>query len=132
MALRRGDDGADRLRAARRGQSHRRGGRNWCLHGRISYVVAALAVLVLYADQIPMPSAWCFSYAFSPTAATGGFAGAAIMMAMRYGVARGIFPTEAGLGTAGIAPAAGKSSNAVRSSLVGMMGTFIDTLIVFS
>ena len=52
------------------------------------------------------------------------------MMAMRYGVARGIFSNEAGLGTAGIAQAAGKSSNAVESGLVGMMGTFIDTLIV--
>lgn len=96
----------------------------------ISYVVAALAVLVLYADQIPHALGLVFSYAFSPAAATGGFAGAAIMMAMRYGVARGIFSNEAGLGTAGIAQAAGKSSNAVESGLVGMMGTFIDTLIV--
>ena len=49
------------------------------------------------------------------------------MLAMRYGVARGIFSNEAGLGTAGIAQAAGQSKNAARSGLIGMMGTFIDT-----
>ena len=59
-----------------------------------------------------------------------GFAGAAVMMAMRYGVARGIFSNEAGLGTAGIAQAAGQTRNPVESGLVGMMGTFIDTIIV--
>ena len=52
------------------------------------------------------------------------------MMAMRYGVARGIFSNEAGLGTAGIAQAAGQTKNAVESGLVGMMGTFIDTILV--
>ena len=69
-----------------------------------------------------------FSHAFSPVAATGGFAGATIMLAMRYGVARGIFSNEAGLGTAGIAQAAGQSKSPAQSGLIGMMGTFIDTL----
>lgn len=96
----------------------------------IGYIVASLAVLGLYAERIPAAFGLIFSYAFSPAAATGGFAGAAIMMAIRYGVARGIFSNEAGLGTAGIAQAAGQSKNAVESGLVGMMGTFIDTLIV--
>lgn len=96
----------------------------------IGYIVASLAVLGLYAERIPEAFGLIFSYAFSPAAATGGFAGAAIMMAIRYGVARGIFSNEAGLGTAGIAQAAGQSKNAVESGLVGMMGTFIDTLIV--
>ena len=54
------------------------------------------------------------------------------MLAMRYGVARGIFSNEAGLGTAGIAQAAGQSKHPVRSGLVGMMGTFIDTIMVCS
>ena len=72
------------------------------------------------------------SNAFTPTAAVGGFAGAAVMAGIRYGVARGIFSNEAGLGTAGIAQAAGMSSSPVRSGLVGMMGTFIDTIIVCS
>ncbi len=96
----------------------------------VAYVVTALSVLALYADQIPHALGLVFSYAFSPAAATGGFAGAAIMIAMRYGVARGIFSNEAGLGTAGIAQAAGQSRDPVESGLIGMMGTFIDTLIV--
>lgn len=96
----------------------------------ISYIVASLTVLGLYADQIPAAFSLIFTSAFNPVAATGGFAGAAIMMAMRYGVARGIFSNEAGLGTAGIAQAAGQTRNPVESGLVGMMGTFIDTIIV--
>ncbi|MBL8443278.1 MAG: sodium:alanine symporter family protein [Zoogloeaceae bacterium] len=96
----------------------------------IGYVVACLIVLGIYADQIPGAFALIFSSAFSPVAATGGFAGAALMMAIRYGVARGIFSNEAGLGTAGIAQAAGQTKNPVESGLVGMMGTFIDTIVV--
>ncbi len=96
----------------------------------LGYVAVSLAVLLLNADRIPEAFALVFGYAFSPAAATGGFAGAAVMMAIRYGVARGIFSNEAGLGTAGIAQAAGKSANAVESGLVGMMGTFIDTILV--
>jgi AGCS family alanine or glycine:cation symporter len=96
----------------------------------IGYIVASLTVLGLYADQIPAAFTLIFASAFSPVAATGGFAGAAVLMAMRYGVARGIFSNEAGLGTAGIAQAAGQTRNAVESGLVGMMGTFIDTIIV--
>lgn len=96
----------------------------------IGYVVACLIVLGIYADQIPGAFALIFSSAFSPVAATGGFAGAALMMAIRYGVARGIFSNEAGLGTAGIAQAAGQTRNPVESGLVGMMGTFIDTIVV--
>jgi AGCS family alanine or glycine:cation symporter len=72
------------------------------------------------------------THAFTPVAAVGGFAGAAVWAAMRYGVARGIFSNEAGLGTAGIAQAAGTTRSSVRSGLIGMMGTFIDTIIVCS
>lgn len=96
----------------------------------IGYVVASLAVLAMHAAAIPQAIATIFTHAFTPTAATGGFAGAAVMAAMRYGVARGIFSNEAGLGTAGIAQAAGASSSPVRSGLIGMMGTFFDTLVV--
>jgi alanine or glycine:cation symporter, AGCS family len=96
----------------------------------VSYIVAALIVILLNAAEVPAAFGLIFSHAFSPIAATGGFAGATIMLAMRYGVARGIFSNEAGLGTAGIAQAAGQSSNAARSGLIGMMGTFIDTLVV--
>ena len=96
----------------------------------VGYIAASLIVLGIYVDQIPAAFALIFHSAFNPTAATGGFAGAAIMMAMRYGVARGIFSNEAGLGTAGIAQAAGQTKNSVESGLVGMMGTFIDTILV--
>ncbi|HJV93340.1 MAG TPA: sodium:alanine symporter family protein [Azonexus sp.] len=96
----------------------------------VGYVVASLTVLGIFAEQIPAAFALIISSAFNPVAATGGFAGAAVMMAMRYGVARGIFSNEAGLGTAGIAQAAGQTRNSVESGLVGMMGTFIDTIVV--
>ena len=96
----------------------------------IAYIVAALTVLGLYVDQIPTAFALIFEYAFSPLAATGGFTGATIMLALRYGVARGIFSNEAGLGTAGIAQAAGQSNSAAQAGLIGMMGTFIDTILV--
>ncbi len=96
----------------------------------IAYVLAALVVLATHASAIPQAFALIVTNAFTPAAATGGFAGAAVAAAIRYGVARGIFSNEAGLGTAGIAQAAGASANPIRSGLIGMMGTFIDTLIV--
>lgn len=96
----------------------------------IVYVVTAIAVLIVNYAAIPSAFSLIFTHAFTPTAATGGFAGAAVMAAIRYGVARGVFSNEAGLGTAGIAQAAGTTDNAVKSGLVGMMGTFIDTIII--
>jgi AGCS family alanine or glycine:cation symporter len=98
----------------------------------IGYVLAALVVLIVHAEQVPGAFVTIFTHAFTPTAAVGGFAGAAVMAGIRYGVARGIFSNEAGLGTAGIAQAAGCSSSPVRSGLIGMMGTFFDTLVVCS
>ncbi|MBS0592619.1 MAG: sodium:alanine symporter family protein [Proteobacteria bacterium] len=96
----------------------------------VGYVAVSLLVLGLYADQIPAAFGLILHHAFNPTAATGGFVGAGVMMALRYGVARGIFSNEAGLGTAGIAQAAGRTRHAAESGLIGMMGTFIDTIIV--
>ncbi len=98
----------------------------------VAYVVASLVVLFVNADKIPAAFDLIFSHAFSPAAATGGFAGAAVMAAMRFGVARGIFSNEAGMGTAGIAQAAGTTDSPVRSGLIGMLGTFIDTIIICS
>ncbi|MCZ4328525.1 sodium:alanine symporter family protein [Castellaniella denitrificans] len=98
----------------------------------VAYVLAGLAVLAINAERIPEALDLVFTHAFSPIAATGGFAGAAVMAAIRYGVARGIFSNEAGLGSAGIAQAAGTTTNAVQSGLIGMMGTFIDTIIICS
>ena len=96
----------------------------------IFYMVCVAVVLVMFADQIPAAFATIFSDAFTGTAATGGFLGSTIIMAIQRGVSRGIFSNEAGLGTAGIAQAAGSTSNPVFSGVIGMMGTFIDTIIV--
>lgn len=98
----------------------------------LAYIIAAIVVLVVNAEAIPAAFDLIFTHAFTPIAATGGFAGAAVMAAIRFGVARGIFSNEAGLGTAGIAQAAGTTTSSVRSGMIGMLGTFIDTIIVCS
>lgn len=98
----------------------------------VAYIIAGVTVLVVHAEQIPAAFDLIFTHAFTPIAATGGFAGAAVMAAIRFGVARGIFSNEAGLGTAGIAQAAGTTQSSVRSGMIGMMGTFIDTIIICS
>lgn len=96
----------------------------------VFYILGALGVLVWNAEQVPAAFATIFSDAFTGTAATGGFAGAAVMAAIRFGVARGIFSNEAGLGTAPIAHAAARTRDPVRQGTIAMLGTFIDTLIV--
>ena len=98
----------------------------------VGYIVAALIVLVVHAADVPAAFMTILGNAFTPTAAIGGFAGATVMAGIRYGVARGIFSNEAGLGTAGIAQAAGYSASPVHSGLIGMMGTFFDTIVVCS
>ncbi|MGM0703929.1 MAG: alanine/glycine:cation symporter family protein [Pseudomonadota bacterium] len=96
----------------------------------IAYVVAGVIVLAVNASQLGEAFSMIFYYAFNPHAAVGGFAGAAVMAAIRFGVARGIFSNEAGLGSAPIAHAAAKTKNPVRQGLIAMLGTFIDTIVV--
>jgi AGCS family alanine or glycine:cation symporter len=96
----------------------------------VIYIATSLWILMINFAQLPSAFSLVFTHAFTPVAATGGFAGAAVAAAIRFGVARGIFSNEAGLGTAGIAQAAGTSVSPVSAGLVGMMGTFIDTIIV--
>lgn len=96
----------------------------------ILYVIAGLVVLVINSSQIGEAFSMIFYYAFNPHAAMGGFAGAAVMAAIRFGVARGIFSNEAGLGSSPIAHAAAKTKNPVRQGLVAMLATFIDTIVV--
>lgn len=98
----------------------------------VSYVVAATTILMMHAEQIPHAFDLIFTYAFTPIAATGGFAGAAVWAAIRFGVARGIFSNEAGLGSAPIAHASAMTNNPVRQGTIAMMGTFIDTIIICS
>ncbi|MEZ5673435.1 MAG: amino acid carrier protein [Thiotrichaceae bacterium] len=98
----------------------------------ILYVVGGLVILVMHATAIPQALTLIFTSAFSPVAATGGFAGATIVLAIQYGVARGVFSNEAGLGSAPIAHATAMSNSSVEQGLIAMLGTFIDTIIVCS
>jgi AGCS family alanine or glycine:cation symporter len=94
------------------------------------YVAGCLVILALRAADVPAALATIVESAFTPRAVFGGAIGIGVMHAVRYGVARGILSNESGLGTAAIAQAAGKSREPAESGLVGMMGTFIDTIIV--
>lgn len=96
----------------------------------VFYVVGALVVIFRHLDGIPAAMAQIFSDAFTGTAATGGFAGAAVGQAIRFGVARGVFSNEAGLGSAPIAHGAARTKEPVREGLVAMLGPFIDTLVI--
>jgi len=98
----------------------------------VAYVLVGLVVLAINANELPGAIAMVFTHAFSPVAAEGGFAGAAVWAALRFGVARGIFSNEAGLGSAPIAHAAAQTKNPINQGMVAMLGTFIDTIIVCS
>lgn len=96
----------------------------------IVYVTSALVVLGLNAEQVPA-ALWTIVHdAFSGTAAVGGFAGAGVMAVIQFGVARGIFSNEAGLGTTPIALAASRGDHPVKAGLVAMNAPLFDTLIV--
>ncbi|PSK96592.1 AGCS family alanine or glycine:cation symporter [Murinocardiopsis flavida] len=96
----------------------------------ILYVVASLLVLAVHVVDIPAALMLIFTDAFTGTAAVGGFAGSAFIIAMQQGMARGMFSNESGLGTGGIAAAAAKTVQPVRQAMVSMTQTFIDTIIV--
>ncbi len=96
------------------------------------YVGGGLVILLIHAAKLPEAFSLIFYSAFNPTAAAGGFAGATIWAAIRFGVARGVFSNEAGLGSAPIAHAAAQTSNPIRQGTVAMLGTFIDTIIICS
>jgi AGCS family alanine or glycine:cation symporter len=96
----------------------------------VGYVACALVVLAMNVEKIPHAFSLIFYHAFNPIAATGGFVGATIAAAMRYGIARGVFSNESGLGSAPIAAAAARTNDPVKQALVSMTQTFIDTLVV--
>ncbi len=98
----------------------------------VLYVAAGLVVLALNIGAIGDALRDVFTYAFTPWAAKGGAAGAAVWLAIRFGVARGVFSNEAGLGSAPIAHAAAATKGPVNQGLIAMLGTFIDTIIVCS
>jgi amino acid carrier protein len=98
----------------------------------IAYVLGSILILLLNLDHIPPAISLVFRSAFSRTAATGGFLGASIMMAIQFGVARGVFSNEAGLGSTPIAAAAARVKSPVKQGLISMTATFFDTIIVCS
>ena len=98
----------------------------------VFYISGGLYVLATNITEIPAALTLIISSAFTPVAAQGGFAGAAVWAAIRFGVARGVFSNEAGLGSAPIAHAAAQTKDPVQQGLIAMLGTFIDTIIVCS
>lgn len=96
----------------------------------VVYLIAAFVVLILNYDKI-IPAINLIVYsAFNPQAALGGAAGMTMLVAMRSGIARGVFSNESGLGSAPIAAAAAKTKSCVRQGLITMTGTFFDTIII--
>ena len=98
----------------------------------VLYLGGGIVVLLRYAAEVPGAVALVFESAFSGAAATGGFAGATVMMALRYGVARGLFSNEAGLGSAPMVHAAAQTDHPVRQGLYGIFEVFVDTILVCS
>jgi AGCS family alanine or glycine:cation symporter len=96
----------------------------------VIYLVSTLLILLMNLTEIPAALVFIVDSAFNGTAATGGFAGATVMLALRMGVSRGIFSNESGLGSAPIAHAAAATNSPVRQGTIAMLGTFIDTLII--
>ena len=98
----------------------------------VLYIIMGLGVILLNIGQVPGIIALIFKSAFSPTAAVGGFAGATVREAIKYGVARGIYSNDAGTGYGMIAHAPAKTDHPVRQSLWGWGEIFLDTIIICS
>ncbi len=96
----------------------------------VLYMLGSGVAILLNWQHLPEAFRLIFSGAFSGTAAAGGFTGAVVAQAIRFGVARGIFSNESGLGSAGIAAAAAQTREPARQALVSMTQTFIDTIVV--
>jgi AGCS family alanine or glycine:cation symporter len=96
----------------------------------IFYLVGGLIILLTRVGELPHALRLVIDGAFSGTAAAGGFAGSTIMMAMRYGVARGLFSNEAGLGSAPMVHAAAQTDHPVRQGMYGIFEVFVDTILI--
>ena len=96
----------------------------------VAYFLMSLIVIVMNITAVPAAVVTIVDSAMNGSAAAGGFAGATVWAALRFGVARGIFSNEAGLGSAAIAHAAAKTDQPVQQGMIAMLGTFIDTLVV--
>ena len=94
------------------------------------YVIGCIAILIMNGSYVWPAIQLIVQAAFNPSAAGGGFVGATVMMAARYGIARGLFSNESGMGSAPIVAAAAKTRNPVRQALVSSTGTFWDTVVI--
>jgi AGCS family alanine or glycine:cation symporter len=94
------------------------------------YVAGVGVILILNAGKVPGALLLIVESAFSPVAATGGFAGSTVARTIEYGIRRGVISSEAGLGSAGVAHSAAITSDPDRQGVIAMMGVFIDTVIV--
>ena len=96
------------------------------------YIIGALVLIIMNIGQLPNVFRMIFVGAFNPEAAIGGFAGVAVSQAIKYGVARGLFSNEAGMGSTPHAHAVARVKHPCDQGLVAMMGVFIDTLIILN
>lgn len=96
----------------------------------IGYLAGGLIILITHAGRVPAALALVFEGAFTGSAAAGGFAGASVALALRYGMARGLFSNEAGLGSAPMVHAAADTDHPVRQGLYGIFEVFVDTLLI--
>ncbi len=96
----------------------------------VVYIAGGLFIIFSNIADVPEGLLFIIRNAFTPTAAAGGFAGAAVWIGIQQGVARGVFSNEAGLGSTPIAHAAARNDNPVRQGMIAMLGTFIDTILV--
>jgi AGCS family alanine or glycine:cation symporter len=96
----------------------------------IGYVGGALVILGIYITDVPAAFMLILEDAFTGTAVVGGFTGAAVLLAIQFDVARGIFSNEAGLGSAPFAPFATIANNPVEQGTIALLVTFIDKIIV--
>lgn len=96
----------------------------------VLYVISAIIVILLNADQVIPAFRSIFHHAFNPTAATGGFAGSTVWLTLQWGLKRGLFSNESGLGSAPMAHSTARVAEPVREGMVAMLGPFIDTIMI--
>ncbi len=94
------------------------------------YTVVSIGVIIMYAKNIPGVFAMIFEYAFTPASATGGFMGSTVLLAIRWGLARGVYSNEAGTGMAPLAHSSATVNHPVKQGLWGIVEVFIDTIVV--
>ena len=96
----------------------------------VLYIIGCIVILCMNSDYVWPALHLIVKSAFNPSAAGGGFVGATVMMAARFGIARGLFSNESGMGSAPIVAAAAQTRNPVRQALVSSTGTFWDTVVI--